>query len=248
MRPGDGLFERQAGQGAFVRANRRHMNEADGCAVRAGLRRTPIEQRVAKVASGISRKPRRKSGQPERPQQRGGRQRRRQHRRPGALQRPARPRDTRMIELRAAHVAGSGLDFETGRALCHPEMQDGVRLRPRDGLPRGVPRPRPLDRDRFGEQLDARQRGGIRERPSHRCGRVPRDAGNGPKPVASTRNRGRVLEFIPIRRPDSGSANRYLLGWGARNRTWEWRNQNPLPYRLATPHGQIALPGECTRL
>src|SRR4051794_35460022 len=25
-------------------------------------------------------------------------------------------------------------------------------------------------------------------------------------------------------------------GWGARNRTWEWRNQNPLPYRLATPH------------
>ena len=25
-------------------------------------------------------------------------------------------------------------------------------------------------------------------------------------------------------------------GWGARDRTWEWRNQNPLPYRLATPH------------
>ena len=24
-------------------------------------------------------------------------------------------------------------------------------------------------------------------------------------------------------------------GWGARTRTWEWRNQNPLPYRLATP-------------
>ena len=26
-----------------------------------------------------------------------------------------------------------------------------------------------------------------------------------------------------------------LLGWGARIRTWEWRNQNPLPYHLATP-------------
>jgi hypothetical protein len=26
------------------------------------------------------------------------------------------------------------------------------------------------------------------------------------------------------------------LGWGARIRTWEWRNQNPLPYHLATPH------------
>ena len=26
------------------------------------------------------------------------------------------------------------------------------------------------------------------------------------------------------------------IGWGARIRTWEWRNQNPLPYHLATPH------------
>jgi hypothetical protein len=26
------------------------------------------------------------------------------------------------------------------------------------------------------------------------------------------------------------------VGWGARIRTWEWRNQNPLPYHLATPH------------
>src|ERR1700734_3369020 len=26
-----------------------------------------------------------------------------------------------------------------------------------------------------------------------------------------------------------------LGGWGARIRTWEWRNQNPLPYHLATP-------------
>ena len=25
------------------------------------------------------------------------------------------------------------------------------------------------------------------------------------------------------------------VGWGARIRTWEWRNQNPLPYHLATP-------------
>src|ERR1700758_1103804 len=24
-------------------------------------------------------------------------------------------------------------------------------------------------------------------------------------------------------------------GWGGRDRTSEWRNQNPLPYRLATP-------------
>ena len=29
------------------------------------------------------------------------------------------------------------------------------------------------------------------------------------------------------------AARRY--GWGARIRTWEWRDQNPLPYHLATP-------------
>jgi hypothetical protein len=27
-----------------------------------------------------------------------------------------------------------------------------------------------------------------------------------------------------------------MTGWGARIRTWEWWNQNPLPYHLATPH------------
>src|SRR5215510_9693452 len=27
-----------------------------------------------------------------------------------------------------------------------------------------------------------------------------------------------------------------LIGWGARIRTWECRNQNPVPYHLATPH------------
>lgn len=26
-----------------------------------------------------------------------------------------------------------------------------------------------------------------------------------------------------------------LIGWGARIRTWECRDQNPVPYRLATP-------------
>ena len=31
-------------------------------------------------------------------------------------------------------------------------------------------------------------------------------------------------------------ANYLDPGWGARIRTWEWRNQNPLPYHLATPH------------
>ncbi len=34
-------------------------------------------------------------------------------------------------------------------------------------------------------------------------------------------------------------------GWGARIRTWEWRYQKPLPYRLATP--QSALPSRARR-
>lgn len=31
------------------------------------------------------------------------------------------------------------------------------------------------------------------------------------------------------------------IGWGARIRTWEWRYQKPLPYRLATPQQSRAL-------
>jgi hypothetical protein len=27
-----------------------------------------------------------------------------------------------------------------------------------------------------------------------------------------------------------------FLGWGGRDRTYEWGLQRPLPYRLATPH------------
>ena len=32
----------------------------------------------------------------------------------------------------------------------------------------------------------------------------------------------------------------YSACWGARIRTWEWRNQNPLPYHLATPQRRLA--------
>src|SRR5271157_1821823 len=41
--------------------------------------------------------------------------------------------------------------------------------------------------------------------------------------------------------------NNLVDGWGARIRTWEWRNQNPLPYHLATPHQDRsdAAPGGC---
>jgi hypothetical protein len=32
-----------------------------------------------------------------------------------------------------------------------------------------------------------------------------------------------------------------LVGWGARIRTWECRNQNPVPYHLATPQRIAAM-------
>jgi hypothetical protein len=53
-------------------------------------------------------------------------------------------------------------------------------------------------------------------------------------------NAGRI-EFpnaleIPIRRRRFTKQNQCVgSGWGGRDRTSEWRNQNPLPYRLATP-------------
>src|ERR1700761_5444378 len=34
-----------------------------------------------------------------------------------------------------------------------------------------------------------------------------------------------------------------LAGWGGRIRTSEWRNQNPLPYHLATPQSGIGAVG-----
>src|SRR5215813_9594959 len=36
-------------------------------------------------------------------------------------------------------------------------------------------------------------------------------------------------------RPTRWQARGVPAGWGGRDRTSEWRNQNPLPYRLATP-------------
>src|SRR6185312_1384479 len=40
---------------------------------------------------------------------------------------------------------------------------------------------------------------------------------------------------------EGNSPNFALDGWGGRDRTSEWGNQNPLPYRLATPQR----PGPC---
>ena len=37
------------------------------------------------------------------------------------------------------------------------------------------------------------------------------------------------------RHNDMDAKSNRSIGWGGRDRTSEWRNQNPLPYRLATP-------------
>ena len=36
----------------------------------------------------------------------------------------------------------------------------------------------------------------------------------------------------------------FCIGWGGRNRTHEWKSQNLLPYRLATPQCKIMIQQE----
>ncbi|CEJ84690.1 hypothetical protein HYPGJ_20485 [Hyphomicrobium sp. GJ21] len=43
------------------------------------------------------------------------------------------------------------------------------------------------------------------------------------------------MEMISQRYANTAANN----GWDARIRTWEWRNQNPLPYHLATSHHAV---------
>src|SRR5215216_4630429 len=44
-----------------------------------------------------------------------------------------------------------------------------------------------------------------------------------------------AVETRPWLSPFTQQNQRIGSGWGGRDRTSEWRNQNPLPYRLATP-------------
>src|SRR5260370_40374665 len=92
------------------------------------------------------------------------------------------------------------------------------------------------------------------------CGRAKRKLENGDKRLAP-QNHGSRTESPEIagqrlgrarltRRNVGGShtprnhtAETGLAGWGPRIRTREWRNQNPLPYHLATPHRRAPHPG-----
>jgi hypothetical protein len=46
----------------------------------------------------------------------------------------------------------------------------------------------------------------------------------------------RIATLQKIRVPLISCCLMPFAGWGGRTRTSEWRNQNPLPYHLATPH------------
>jgi hypothetical protein len=65
------------------------------------------------------------------------------------------------------------------------------------------------------------------------------------KKIACDAEKSRKLGRNSTARKDKYYCNiKYLsVGWGARIRTWEWRNQNPLPYHLATPHWRRAAAG-----
>src|SRR5262249_41480781 len=52
-----------------------------------------------------------------------------------------------------------------------------------------------------------------------------------PEASDECRHSARISENPPLIMVETG-----LAGWGARIRTWEWRNQNPLPYPFPPPH------------
>src|SRR4051794_6900089 len=52
------------------------------------------------------------------------------------------------------------------------------------------------------------------------------------RPIGLALTPGSVALFMTSRKCPTETT---VGGWGARTRTWEWRNQNPLPYHLATP-------------
>ena len=60
-----------------------------------------------------------------------------------------------------------------------------------------------------------------------------------PSPLKNVRKKARVLRanFAIL----LFNINDLAGGWGARDRTWEWRYQKPLPYRLATPQRQTRM-------
>ena len=64
------------------------------------------------------------------------------------------------------------------------------------------------------------------------CGQ-PKLSSTPSAPVSSTS--GRIVRHSLCAAPPLSAKQGGLVGWGARIRTWEWRNQNPLPYHLATP-------------
>src|SRR5262249_3197686 len=71
-------------------------------------------------------------------------------------------------------------------------------------------------------RLRSERRGMATTKPNRRRG--------DPEASDECRHSARISENPPLI-----MAETRLVGWGARIRTWEWRNQNPLPYHLATP-------------
>ena len=72
-----------------------------------------------------------------------------------------------------------------------------------------------------------------RRLPCRRAGRNRPRIATGDRSAISARSKPRGRG--PRRATRESLRNRRMRGWGGRIRTSVWRNQNPLPYRLATP-------------
>ncbi len=208
-RSGYGAFKGEARLGGGLDTDGGHVDEAHQQTAGAGIVQAPIIDRVAKVMPSTSGKLRREALLPQCAQKQAGRQRRMQNRPAAACKLPRRPCGARLIRLRPVHVERAGLDLKARCPLGHPEMQNRVRLRPGDGLPRRSPSLRPLDRNYSCEQFDARQRSRLLQRLHHIHRSVSLDAWEWPEAGYQHASRW------------AGLRGRWL--------TAEWRNERSVP-------------------
>jgi hypothetical protein len=93
---------------------------------------------------------------------------------------------------------------------------------------------RSLERSRTGLRVSKTEIGKIRPETFDQNVPIWRES-SPPYPSDTRALRRNHMKYLLFSHPGDGGPETALAGWGARIRTWEWRNQNPLPYHLATP-------------
>ena len=121
-------------------------------------------------------------------------------------------------------------------ACRHGGMTELEEAEPTDGQGRALSAHKSRAYEGYAKRTMERALAATRKRHAHRIAGAPNASGtefqNGPqKPSQNGMEEQNGTSESP-------ADINLVRGWGARIRTWEWRNQNPLPYRLATPQRQ----------